>query len=121
MDEISLEMLAVTLWETFGWGAVASVIVVALSLIVLWRSMRRARRRNLGAFKLFMRGLVVMLIVAVILTPFIPVWTLAPVGGLHGWIDYLSAFGMALAPAALVGIVWVYFGSLRTASRPARR
>lgn len=120
MEEFSVGMVVVTLWETFGWLSVAGAVIALLALIALWRSLRRASRRNLGAGRLFIRGIVVMLVVAAILTPFVPIWTMAPFGDLRGLVDYISAYGMALAPAAVVGVIWVYFGSLRTASRPAR-
>lgn len=120
MEEFSVGMVVVTLWETFGWLSVIGAVVGLFALLVLWRSLRRARRRNLGAWGLFRRGVIVMLVAALVLTPFVPVWTMAPVGDLRGLVDYVVAFSMALAPAALVGVLWVYLGSLRTASRPAK-
>lgn len=120
MESFSVGMVVVTLWETFRWVFVMGTIIGLIALVVLWRSLWRARRRNLGAWRLFLRGIVVMLIVAAILTPFVPIWTMAPAGDLFGLIDYISAYAMALAPAALVGILWVYLGSYRTASRPAK-
>ncbi|AWB33533.1 hypothetical protein [Orrella marina] len=120
MEEFSIGMVVVTLWETFRWLAVIGALAGLFALVVLWRSLWRARRRNLGAWRLFRRGVIVMLVVALILTPFVPTWTMAPIGDLRGIADYVVAFGMALAPAALAGVFWVYLGSLRTASRPAR-
>lgn len=113
MEDISVSMIAVTLWETLGWLSVIAVAVGFWALFVLWRSLRRARRRRLGAMRLLLRGLVVMLIAAAIITPFVPLWTMAPFAGLYSVVDVLCAYAMSLAPAAVIGILWVYFGSLR--------
>ncbi len=113
MEDISVSMIVVTLWETFGWFSVIALAIGLWALVVLWRSLGRARRRRLGATRLFFRGVVVMLIAAVIITPFVPLWTMAPFAGLYSLVDVMSAYGMALAPAAVIGVLWVYFGSLR--------
>ena len=113
MDDISVSMIAVTLWETFGWLSVIAAVVGVLLLIVLLASLARARRRRLPVGGLLLRGIVVMLVVAAILVPLVPLWTLAPVGDLRGAIDVLVAYGLALMPASVVGVLWVYVGSLR--------
>ena len=113
MEDISVSMIVVTLWETFGWLSVIAVAVGLWALVVLWRALRRASRRRLGAIRLLFRGVVVMLIVAALITPFVPLWTMAPFAGLYSVVDVLSAYGMALAPAAVIGVLWVYLGSLR--------
>lgn len=106
-------MIAVTLWETFGWLSVIAAGVGVVLLLMLLASVVRARRHRLATGRLLLRGIVVMLVVAAILTPLVPVWTLAPVGDLRGAIDVLIAYGMALMPASIVGVLWVYFGSMR--------
>lgn len=115
MEEISVGMIVVTLWETFGWLAAFGAVVGLLMLFLLFKAFlkRRAAQQPFG--KLFWRGVAVMLVVAAVLTPFVPLWTLAPVGDLRGIVDFVSAYGMALAPAAVVGVLWVYFGSLSSA------
>lgn len=110
-------MVVVTLWETFGWLSVAAAVIGLWALLILWRALRRASRRNLGALRLLGRGIVVMIVVAAVLTPFVPMWTLAPFADLNGLIDILTAFGMALVPAAVVAVIWIYFGSLRKARK----
>jgi len=118
MEEISLSMIVVTLWETFGWLSVIGTGVGVLLLIMLILALLRARSKGLRIGKMLWQGVLVMLVVAAILTPFVPVWTLAPVGDLHGLIDYVLAFAMALAPAAIFGVSWVYIGSLREPATP---
>jgi sulfite exporter TauE/SafE len=115
VEDISVSMVVVTLWETFGWLSVIAAVIGVLLLIMLVTAIWRARTRHLGAWRLLLRGILVTLIVAAILTPFIPVWTLAPVGDLHGLVDVLIAYSFALMPAAIVGVIWVYFGSMRHA------
>ena len=107
-------MIVVTLWETFGWLSVFGAAVALVMLFLLFKAFfrRRAARQPFG--KLFWRGVLVMRVAAVILTPFVPLWTLAPVGDLRGLIDYIIAYGMALAPASVIGVLWVYFGALAT-------
>lgn len=117
MEEITLSGMVVTVWETFGWFSVAWVVLFILGLLLLWRSLRKAHRKRLGAFGLFLRGILVMLLAAAIITPFVPMMTMAPFAALHSLIDILSAYAMALLPASLLGMLWVYFGSLR---RPPR-
>lgn len=114
MEEISVGMIVVTLWETFGWLFAFGALVALAMLFVLFKAFIRRRAGQQPFGKLFWRGVVVMLVVAAILTPFVPLWTLAPVGDLRGLVDYVIAYGMALAPAAVVGVLWVYFGALAT-------
>jgi len=115
MEDISVSMIVVTIWETFGWLSVIATAIGVLLLFMLVTAVWRARRRHLGAWRLLGRGILVTLIVAAILTPFVPVWTLAPAGDLHGLVDVVIAYSFALMPATIVGVVWVYFGSLRHA------
>lgn len=114
MEEISVGMIVVTLWETFGWLFVVGALVALVMLFLLFKAFFRRRAGHQPFGKLFWRGVVVMLVVAAILTPFVPLWTLAPAGDLRGLVDYAIAYGMALAPAAVVGVLWVYFGALAT-------
>jgi sulfite exporter TauE/SafE len=115
VEDISVSMVVVTVWETFGWLSVAATVIGVLLMIMLVTAIWRARKRHLGAWRLLGRGVVVTLIVALVLTPFIPVWTLAPVGDLHGGVDIVIAYSFALMPATIMGVLWVYFGSLRHA------
>lgn len=114
MEEISVAMIVVTLWETFGWLFAFGVAVALVLLFLLFKAFVRRRSGRAPFAKLFWQGVVVMLIVAAILTPFVPLWTLAPVGDLRGVVDYVIAYGMALAPASVLGVLWVYVVSLGT-------
>ncbi|MCD8517703.1 MAG: hypothetical protein LRY53_03430 [Burkholderiaceae bacterium] len=114
MEEISVGMIVVTLWETFGWLFAFGVVVGLVMLLMLFKAFARRRAGHQPFGKLFWQGIVVMLIVAAILTPFVPLWTLAPVGDLRGLVDYVIAYGMALAPASVMGVLWVYVSSLGT-------
>lgn len=114
MDEISLSMIVVTIWETFGWLSVIGAGVAVLLLLLLVIGFVKARAKGLRTGKLLSQGILLMLVVAAILTPFVPLWTLAPAGDLFGLVDYIFAFSMALAPAAIFGVVWFFVGSLRT-------
>ena len=118
MDEISVSMIVVTLWETFGWLFVVGSAVAVLLLIMLVTAFLRRRRAQQPFGGLLWRGVLVTLVSAVIITPFVPLWTLAPVGDLRGFVDYVIAYSMALAPASIIGVLWVYFGSMRS-PRPA--
>ena len=115
MEDITFGMIVVTLWETFGWLTVFGVVVGLLMLYLLFRAIARRRANKQPVASLFWGSVLVALIAAAIITPFVPVWTLAPVGDLHGLIDYLSAYGMALAPGAVVGVLWMY---VRSFSQP---
>lgn len=112
MEEISVAMVVVTLWETFGWLTVFAAVVALIMLLLLIKALARRRASHQSMGKVFWRGVVVMLIAAAIITPFVPLWTLAPVGDLRGLVDVVIAYGMALAPASVVGVLWVYFSSL---------
>ncbi len=112
MEEISVAMILVTLWETFGWLTAIGAIVALLMLFLLFKSYRRRRAAREPIGRAFWRGVVVMLIAAAIFTPFVPLWTLAPVGDLRGVVDFVIAYSMALAPAAVVGVLWVFVSSL---------
>ncbi|UOD51226.1 hypothetical protein [Orrella daihaiensis] len=114
MEEISVAMIVVTLWETFGWLFVVGAVLAVVMLFLLFKSFVRRRAGHQPFAKLFWRGVVVMLIAAAILTPFVPLWTLAPIGDLRGPVDYVIAYAMALAPAAVIGVLWVYFSALST-------
>ena len=113
MDDISVSMIVVTLWETFGWLSVIGTVTAVVLLGLLMRAVVRARANGLSAGQLLWQGVVVMLVVAAILTPFVPVWTMAPVGDLRGLVDYVFAFMMAMAPAAIFGVAWVYIRAQR--------
>jgi sulfite exporter TauE/SafE len=115
MDDITFGMIVVTLWETFGWLTVFGAAVGVLMLYLLFRAISRRRSRQQPVAGLFWRSVLVALIAAAVITPFVPLWTLAPIGDLHGMVDYISAYGMALAPGAVVGVLWMYFGSFRSA------
>jgi|AntAceMinimDraft_11_1070367.scaffolds.fasta_scaffold27307_2 hypothetical protein len=113
MEEISIPMMVVTLWETFGWLSVLGAAVAVLLLIMLVRAILHARSRGLPMGKLLLSGIALTVVVAAILTPFVPVWTMAPVGDLRGLVDYVLAFLIALAPAAIVGVSWIYLRAMR--------
>lgn len=118
MEDITIGMIVVTLWETFRWLTVFGAVVAIVMLFLLFKAVTRRRANQQPVGSLLWRGVVVMLIAAAVLTPFVPVWTLAPVGDLRGVVDYVIAYSMALAPGAVVGILWVYFGSLRAPRAP---
>lgn len=113
MEEFSIPMMVVTLWETFGWVSVIGLVIAVLLLIMLITAIVRSRARRLGLGKMLLSGIVITLMVAAIFMPFVPVWTLAPVGDLRGLVDYVLAYLFALGPAAIVGVSWVYIGSMR--------
>lgn len=113
MEEFSVMMLVVTLWETFGWLSVVGVVVGLVLLAMLVRAILRRRTNRMPVVSLLWRGVLVTLVVAAILTPFVPVWTMAPVGDLRGLVDVVIAYAMALAPASIAGVLWIYLGSFR--------
>jgi len=113
MEEISIPMMVVTLWETFGWLSVVGAVVAVLLLIMLVVAISRGRSRGLPVGKVVLTGIALTVIIAAVLTPFVPVWTLAPVGDLRGPVDYVLAYLIALAPAAIVGVLWIYGRSMR--------
>jgi hypothetical protein len=114
MEEISVAMIVVTLWETFGWLTIFGAVVGLVMLVLLFKAFMRRRAVHQPMAGLFWRGVLVMLIAAAVLTPFVPLWTLAPVGDLRGMVDVVIAYGMALLPASAIGVLWVYFDALRT-------
>lgn len=111
MDEISVSMIVVTLWETFGGLSVMAAIVGVVLFGMLVVAFVRTRAKGLPAGQLLLQGLMIMLVVAAVITPFVPVWTLAPIGDFHGLVDYVFAYIIALAPAAVCGVLWVYIRS----------
>jgi ABC-type Fe3+-siderophore transport system permease subunit len=108
MDEISVSMIVVTLWETFGGLSVIAAIVGVLLFFMLVAAFARTRARGLPAGRLLLQGVVIMLVLAAVITPFVPVWTLAGVSDLRGLVDYVFAYSIALAPAAICGVFWIY-------------
>ncbi|MFO7747493.1 MAG: hypothetical protein R6V42_06760 [Orrella sp.] len=112
MEEFSIPMMVVTLWETFGWVSVIGAVVAVLLLIMLITAIVRSRTKGLGLGKMLLSGIVITLVVAAVLMPFVPVWTMAPVGDLRGFVDYVLAYVIALGPASIVGVSWVYIKSL---------
>ncbi len=115
MEEFSVSMMVVTLWETFGWLTVVGAVVGFLLLIMLVKAISRRRSRQLPVGGLLLRGILATLIAAVVITPFVPVWTIAPVGDLRGLVDVVIAYALALMPASIAGVLWIYAGSLRHA------
>ena len=111
MEVLSVSMVVVTLWETFGWLSVVGVVVGLVLLAMLVRAILRRRKNRMPVLRLLWRGVLVTLVAAAILTPFVPVWTMAPVGDLRGWIDVLAAYSMALPLASIAGVIWIYLGS----------
>jgi hypothetical protein len=111
MDEISVSMIVVTLWETFGGLSVIGAIVGVVLFGMLVVAYMRTRAKGIPAGRLLLQGVTIMLLVAAVITPFVPVWTLAPIGDLHGLVDYVFAYSIALAPAAVCGVFWVYIRS----------
>lgn len=107
MDEISISMIVVTLWETFGGLSVMAAIVGVVLFGMLVAGFVRVRAKGMPASRLFRQGVLIMLVLAAVITPFVPLWTLAPVGDLHGLVDYVFAYSIALAPAAIFGVFWV--------------
>ena len=114
MDEISVSMIVVTLWETFGWLFVVALAVAVLLIVMLVAAFLRRRRAHQPFGGLLGQGLLATLVSAAVITPFVPLWTMAPVGDLRGFIDYVMAYGMALAPASIIGVLWIYIAGLRT-------
>jgi len=107
MDEISVSMIVVTLWETFGGLSIMAAIVGAVLFGMLVAGFVRMRAKGMPASRLFIQGILIVLVLAAVITPFVPLWTLAPVGDLHGFVDYIFAYSIALAPAAIFGVFWV--------------
>jgi len=107
MDEISVSMIVVTLWETFGGLSVMAAIVGVVLFGMLVAGFVRMRAKGMPAGRISMQGVMIMLALAAVITPFVPLWTLAPVGDLHGLVDYVFAYTVALAPAAIFGVFWV--------------
>lgn len=117
MEDITLMTMVITAWEMLGWLLVFAAVLGLIGLLLLWRGLKNARRKHLGAFRLLRNGILVMLMTAAIITPFVPMWTMAPFAGLHSIVDVFSAYMMALFPGSLLGVLWLYFGSLRQRPR----
>lgn len=111
MDEISVSMIVVTLWETFGELSILAAIVGLVLFGMLVVAFVRLRLKGMPANRLFIQGVLIVLVLAAVIAPFVPLWTLAPVGDLHGLIDYVFAYSIALAPASIFGVFWVYIRS----------
>ncbi len=118
MEDISVSMVVITLWETFGWLFIVGSVVAVLMLLVLLKAFLRRRAQRQPFAGLFWRGVMMTLITAAVVTPFVPLWTMAPIGDLRGAVDVVIAYVIALAPAAIVGVLWVYVGSLTQPKTP---
>lgn len=108
MNEISLPMIAVTLYETLGWLSVGLALIYALLILMAINGLWRAGKQGISALRVFFAGVSLSVMVAVILIPVVPIWTMAPLAGIHGPVDAMIAFALGLIPGSLLGLLWVF-------------
>lgn len=108
MNDITLPMIAVTVFETLGWLSVALVVAYAVLGLMAINGLWRAHRQDISAVRVFFAGLSIAVVVAVILIPVVPIWTMAPLADIKGMVDALIAFAFGLIPGSLLGLFWVF-------------
>ena len=108
MNEITLPMIAVTMFETLGWLSVALAVAYVLLVLMALNGLWRAHRQRISALRIFVAGLAVAVVVAAMLIPVVPIWTMAPLADIKGIVDALVAFGLGLIPGSLLGLFWVF-------------
>lgn len=106
---ILLEVMGAWLWLLMLLALVLFSGVVS-GILKLRRASRPVRRPLIMA-------LAVGVISALVLTFLVPSWTLAGADALTGALDYLFAFLLALAPAAMIGSAVFFLAATRCASR----
>ncbi len=120
MNEITLAMIAVTLFETLGWLSVALAVVYVLLSLMALNGLWRAHRQGISALRVFFAGLAVAVVVAAILIPVVPIWTMAPLADIQGIVDAMVAFGLGLIPGSLLGLFWVFLAPRLSGGSTAR-
>ena len=108
MNDITLPMIAVTVFETLGWLSVALVVVYAVLVLMALNGLWRAHRQGISALRVFFAGLAVAVVVAAILIPVVPIWTMAPLADIKGMVDAIIAFCFGLIPGSILGLLWVF-------------
>ena len=108
MNEITLPMIAVTVFETLGWLAVALAVVYFVLVLMALNGLWRAHRQGISALRVFFAGLALAIVVAAILIPVVPIWTMAPLADIKGIVDALVAFAFGLIPGSILGLFWVF-------------
>lgn len=105
------ESLGVWLWLLLALALVLlfGIVTAALKLRRAGRPMRRP----------FLAALIAGLVVAVIATFAMPIWTLADFGALRAAIDYATAFLLALVPGAIVAALVFMLAARRCVGRAA--
>lgn len=119
MGDFNLVTLFFILYESMGlwlWGLLGLALVLLIGIVVsalkLYRAGRAIKRPVVTA-------LIAGLIVAVVTTFAVPVWTLADVGALGTAVDYAFAFLFASIPGAIVAALIFILAAHHCASRNA--
>lgn len=120
MNEITLPMIAVTVFETLGWLSVALVVVYVVLALMAINGLWRANRQGISALRVFFAGLSIAVVVAVLLIPVVPIWTMAPLADIKGVVDALIAFAFGLIPGSILGLFWVFLAPRLRGAAPAR-
>ncbi len=120
MNEITLPMIAVTIFETLGWLSIALTVVYAVLVLMAINGLWRAHRQGISAVRVFFAGLAVAVVVAAILIPVVPIWTMAPLADIKGIVDALIAFAFGLIPGSLLGLFWVFLAPRLSGSASGR-
>ncbi len=108
MNDITLPMIAVTVFETLGWLSVALVVAYVVLVLMALNGLWRAHRQGISALRVFFAGLAVTVVVAAILIPVVPIWTMAPLADIKGMVDAIIAFAFGLVPGSILGLLWVF-------------
>ncbi|MBX3553102.1 MAG: hypothetical protein KF697_11655 [Pseudolabrys sp.] len=108
---ILYESMGVWLWFLLGLAA-----VLLFGMIV---SARRLMRVGGSLKRPLFAALAVSVVVALLLSFAVPLWTLASPAALSSGIDYLFAFLFALVPGVIVGAVAFMFASRMCSARHA--
>ena len=120
MNEITLPMIAVTIFETLGWLSIALTVVYAVLVLMAINGLWRAHRQGISAVRVFFAGLAVAVVVAAILIPVVPIWTMAPLADIKGIVDALIAFAFGLIPGSLLGLFRVFLAPRLSGSASGR-
>jgi len=113
-------MIAVTIFETLGWLSIALTVVYAVLVLMAINGLWRAHRQGISAVRVFFAGLAVAVVVAAILIPVVPIWTMAPLADIKGIVDALIAFAFGLIPGSLLGLFWVFLAPRLSGSASGR-
>ena len=120
MNEITLPMIAVTLFATLGWLSIALAGLYAILILMAINGLWRAHRQGISAVRIFFAGLAMAFVIAAVLVPVVPIWTMAPLADIKGVVDALVAFGFGLIPGSILGLFWVFLAPRLRGSTPAR-